>query len=75
MITGLENLTCEERLRELKLFSLEKTLGRPHSSLGVLQRGLLERNSIRKYSDRVRDNGFKLQEDRFSLDVGRNSSL
>ena len=36
MIRWLERLSCEERLRQLGLLSLEKALGRPHCSLPVL---------------------------------------
>ena len=40
MIRGLEHLCCEDRLRELGLFSLEKAPGKPYSSLPVLKGGL-----------------------------------
>ncbi|PKU44481.1 hypothetical protein llap_5204 [Limosa lapponica baueri] len=71
---GLEHLYCEDRLRELGLFSLEK--GRLWGDLiaafqylkGAYRRdgeGLL----IRECSDRRRGNGFKMNEDKFRLDV------
>jgi len=79
MIQGLEHLSCEVRLRDLGLFSLEKR--RLQEDLraafqylkGAYQKageGLL----TKAWSDRTRDNGFKLKEGRFSLDI-RNSLL
>jgi len=48
MITRLEYLSCEERLRELGLFSLKKAPGRPCSSLPVRKRSTrkLERDFL-----------------------------
>ena len=40
MIRGLEQLCCEDRLRELGLFREEKALDRTYYSLLVLRRGL-----------------------------------
>ena len=40
MIQQMEHLFCEDRLRELGLFSLEKAAGRPESNLSVSKGGL-----------------------------------
>jgi len=74
MMQGMEHLSYKERLRELGLFSLQKTSlqGDLIESFQYLkgdckkaEEGLLKRAR----SDRTRSNGFKLKEYRFRLDI------
>ena len=73
MMRGLEHLSCEEKLRKLGLFSLEKR--RLQGDLIVALKGASKQEGQRLFTrvdgDRTRGNGFKLRHGRFSLDIRR----
>jgi len=73
VIRGMEHLCCEERLRELGPFSLEKRrlradLVAPFRHLKGAYRKEGYNIFSRAYCDRTRGNSFKLREGRFRLD-------
>ena len=76
MIRGLEHLSCEKRLRELSLLSLERRGIQGHLIVASeYLKGAYKQEGewlfMRVDSDRTRGNGFKLEERRFRLYVGQ----
>jgi len=76
MIGGMEHLSCENRLRELGLFSLEKRrLQRNLIAAFQWLKWAFKKDGDRFFSkaccDRKRENGFKLREGRFRLETGK----
>jgi len=74
MIQGLEHLSYGDRLRELRLFSLEKRrLQEDLTAAFQYLKGAYRKDGeniiSRACCDRTRSNGFKLREGRFRLDI------
>ncbi|KFQ82617.1 hypothetical protein N335_13616, partial [Phaethon lepturus] len=74
MTRGMEHLSCEDRLRELGLFSLEKRrLWGDFVAVFQRLKGAFKKDGDKPFSraccDRTRGNGFKLKEGRLRLDI------
>jgi len=74
MVRGLEPLCCEDRLRELGLFSLEKRRLRGDLIVAFQYlKGAYKKNGDRlfhrAYCNRTRYNGFNFKWSQFRLDI------
>ena len=76
MIRGLEHLSCEERLKDLGLYSLQQRRLWGHLTAAFQNmKGVYKQEEDQLFtwsdSDRTRGNGLKLRQGRFRLDIRR----